>query len=785
MDEEEGEAMDELLTYPEGSSFIGKVGETLADSVAAWPVPPRASQGAPNVVLIVLDDVGYGHLGCFGSPMQTPHMDDLARGGLQFTRFHTTAMCSPTRACLLTGRNHHTCGMGGIADLAMGFPGFHARIPKSCAFVSDVLRQNGYSTFAVGKWHLAPADELHAGAPRDRWPLGQGFERYYGFIGAETNQYAPDLVMDNTLLHSVERRDGYHFSEDMVDKAITMVDDLRVGEPIKPFFMYMAFGACHSPHQAPQAYIDAYKGQFDDGWDAYRDRVLARQKELGVMPTSTILNERPPWVPEWSSCPAEDRRVYARMMEVFAGMLTHTDAQIGRFVEHLRSTGEFENTLIMLCSDNGASSEGGVHGTFNENFVFNGLPHDKARTFELMNELGGPDSHAHYAWGWAMAGNTPFKRWKRETHEGGVGDPLIVSWPARMGASAGQLRDGYVHAVDLGATVLAAAGLSMPAAVNGIDQDPVAGASILESFDDAAFVGRRTQYYEQFACRAIYHEGWKAVTFHPQLKYTEADDVDAPYSADKWELYHVAVDPAETLDLAADEPERLEAMKQLWWDEARRYGALPLQARRSVANQRPPGPVGDTVFLRQGAAPLPEANAPFLHRRTTRLVADVSYDAGDEGALIAAGGRFAGFTLFVKNGELRFTYNYLGVDEHTVAAPLAPGRHTVVAEIRLAESDSALARQARANPRVPGESDIVLHIDGREVDRSRMNRSIPVRFSLAGEGICCGYDDCTPVSSEYPSEFRYSNTIHRALIDVSGREIHDFDAEFEAAWAAQ
>jgi len=774
--------VDELLTYPEGTPFIGTVGETLADSVPAWPVPARAPADSPNILLIVLDDVGYGHLGCFGSPIATPHMDALAAGGLQYTRYHTTAMCSPTRACLLTGRNHHTCGMGGIADLAMGFPGFHARIPKNCAFVSEVLKQKGYSTFAVGKWHLAPSDELHAGASRERWPLGQGFERYYGFIGAETNQYAPDLVLDNTLLPAIERRDGYHFSEDMVDKAITMVNDMRVGEPTKPFFMYMAFGACHSPHHAPREYIDAYAGAFDDGWDDYRERVLARQKELGVMPVDTVLNDRPEWVPAWDSCPPEDRRVYARMMEVYAGMLTHTDAQIGRFVDFLRNTGEFDNTLIMVSSDNGASSEGGVHGTFNENFVFNGLPHDKERTFALLDELGGPDSHAHYAWGWAMAGNTPFKRWKRETHEGGVGDPLVVSWPARIGARGG-LRHGYVHAVDIGATILDAAGAAMPDAVNGVPQEPVAGASILASFDDPSARGRSTQYYEQFACRAIYHEGWKAVTFHPQLKYTEADDPDAPYSADTWELYNVAVDPAETRDLAAAEPARLETMKQLWWDEARRHGALPLQARRSVANKRPPGPLGDTVFLRQGAAPLPEANAPFLHRRITRLVADVSFATGDEGVLIAAGGRFAGFSLFVKGGRAHFVYNYMGVDEHSVSAPLSAGRLTVTAEVRLIDDDPA--QLAKPNPRVPGPSDVVILVDGVEHGRVRMERSIPVRFTLAGEGICCGYDDGTPVSAAYSDEFRYTNTIHRAMIDVSGREQRDLQAEFEAAWAAQ
>ncbi len=773
--------MSELITYPEGTPFVGKVGDVLADSVPAWPVPPKAPKGAPNILLIVLDDVGYAHLGCFGGSIDTPNIDGLARDGVQFTRFHTTAMCSPTRACLLTGRNHHTCGMGGITDLAMGFPGYNARIPKSCAFVSDVLRRNGYSTFAVGKWHLAPSDELHSGAPRDRWPLGQGFERFYGFMGAETNQYAPDLVIDNTILGAVERREGYHFSEDMVERAMSMIDDLRVGEPDKPFFMYLAFGACHSPHQAPAEYIDAYAGRFDGGWDAYRDEALARQKEFGVMPVGTVLSERPEWVPEWSTCSPEDRRMYARMMEVYAGMLTHTDAQIGRLLEHLRRTNEIDDTLVIVCSDNGASSEGGVDGTFNEAFVFNGLPHVKERTVEMAGHLGGPDTYSHYPWGWAMAGNTPFKRWKRETHEGGVGDPMVLSWPRRASDGVRRVRDGYVHAVDVGATILDAAGVVMPAEVNGVPQEPVAGASVLGAIDDVGFSGRPTQYYEQFACRAIHHEGWKAVTFHAQMKYTEADDPDAPFDADTWELYHVAVDPSESNDLAAVEVERLERMKEMWWEQARTHGALPLQARRSLAGRRPPGPVGDTLYLRQGAAPLPESNGPYLHRRVCRFVVDATVAGGDRGALIAAGGRFAGVSLFVDEGRVWFTYNYMGVREHELSAPLAPGRHTLVAEVRLLD-DAALAQP---NPRVPGASRITLFVDGEPVETIDIERSIPVRFTIAGEGICCGYDDGTPVSSRYSGEFRFSNVIHGALIDVSGRELRDLDAEFEAAWTAQ
>ncbi|HEY1737668.1 MAG TPA: arylsulfatase, partial [Acidimicrobiia bacterium] len=566
--------MPPTLTYRDGEPFPGNIGTTLADSTPAWPVGPRAREGAPNVLLIVLDDVGYAQLGCFGSDIDTPNIDALAQRGLRYRNFHTTAMCSPTRACLMTGRNSHTCGIGGITDLAMGFPGFNGRIPKSCGFVSEMLRQEGWATFGVGKWHLAPSDELHAAASRDRWPLGQGFERYYGFIGAETNHWAPDLVTDNSIV-SPEFPPDYHLTEDLADRAIGMVTDLRAVDPGKPFFCYLALGACHAPHHAPRDFIDRYAGRFDAGWDAWREQTHARQLASGLIPDGTSLSPRPEWVQEWESLPADEQRAYARMMEVFAGFLTHTDHHIGRVLDFLEASGELDRTLVLLLSDNGASAEGGPNGTFNENFIFNGMPHDLATTMRLLDQLGGPYSYGHYPWGWAYAGNTPFKRWKRETHEGGIGDPLIVAGcgveaPSRAsdGNDSANVRQQYVHAVDVAATILDVCGVGAPTVLNGIEQQPIAGASFSASLGDASAPEHRTtQYYEQFACRALYHEGWKAVTFHPMgiARYTEADDPRRPFDQDQWELYNVADDPAECDDLAATHPEKLAELQELWW----------------------------------------------------------------------------------------------------------------------------------------------------------------------------------------------------------------------------
>ena len=434
---------------PTEEPYQGVVGRTLEDSVPWWPPLPRAPEGAPNVVVVLLDDVGYAQFGCYGSDIATPTFDRLAAGGLRYSNFHTTALCSPTRAALLTGRNHHTNGMGRIVEIAGGFPGYDAHVPRSSGFLSEILLGQGYATFAVGKWHLAPAGEMTMGSPRDKWPLGRGFERFYGFLGGETDQYHPDLVHDN---HQVEPprspEEGYHLTEDLADTAIRYITDLRAVSPEKPFLLWFAPGACHAPHHAPREYIDRYRGRFDKGWDAWRDEVYARQLATGLLPPGTKLSERPRWVQAWDSLSDDERRLYARMMEVYAGFLEHTDAQVGRVLELLASLGETDRTLVLVMSDNGASAEGGPRGSFNEMYFFNFEPESLEENLRRIELLGGPGAHNHYPWGWAWAGNTPLKRWKRETHEGGVCDPLIVCWPERLG-SPGGTRHQYVHAIDV------------------------------------------------------------------------------------------------------------------------------------------------------------------------------------------------------------------------------------------------------------------------------------------------------------------------------------------------
>ncbi len=760
--------------YHDGEPFPGKVGRTLLESEPAWPIARRASPGAKNVVLVVLDDVGFAQLGCFGSNIDTPAFDRLAAEGLRYRRFHTTAMCSPTRACLLTGRNHHTCAMGGITDLAMGFPGFNGRIPKACGFVPEVLRQAGWATFAVGKWHLAPSDEQHIAASRERWPLGQGFEHFYGFLGGETNQFAPDLVADNHPIRLTPPH-GYHLSVDLVDHAIRSVHDLRTVDPAKPFFLYLAFGACHAPHHAPPEWIDRHRGRFDAGWDAWREHTLARQLAMGIVPPGTRLSERPSWVQEWATLPAAERRAYARMMEVFAGFLSHTDHQLGRLLDELAGLGELDRTLVMALSDNGASAEGGPHGTINENFIFNGLPHDTKATMARLDDLGGPNSYGHYPWGWAMAGNTPFRRWKRETHEGGIGDPLIVRWPETP--DRGAVRGQYVHAVDVAATILDVAGIPMPAVLNGVAQEPLAGQSFAASLTDAAAPEHRdTQYYEQFACRAIYHRGWKAVTYHAMDDglYTPADDPNTPFDEDRWELYHVAEDPSETRDRAADEPGRLAEMQQLWWREAERYGALPLQSRRLFAPGRPHAiEPRNRWVLRPGAAPVPEETAPHLKLRPHRIAARIELPEGiGEGVLVAQGGRFGGFSFYVRGGRLHYTANFAGIEQTTVSspAPLRAGRHVVGVDVT---PTSGLGMSAE------------LHVDGQAVARGELPRTAPFRFALAGEGLCCGFDDGTPVADSYESPFRFTGVLHEAVIEVGGATMPDLEAELTRAWVTQ
>ncbi|HLU43207.1 MAG TPA: arylsulfatase, partial [Microthrixaceae bacterium] len=488
----------------EPSEFRGRIGRYHWESEPWWPDPLRPPEGAPNVLVVLLDDVGFAQLGCFGSDIDTPNLDRLAAGGLRYSNFHTTALCSPTRACLLTGRNHHRAGMGRIVDLATGFPGYDARIPRSCALAPAMLTPHGYAAWAVGKWHLTPEDEQHLGASRERWPLGRGFERFYGFFPGETHQFVPALVHDS---HFVEPPagidDGYHLTTDLVDRAIEFVEDLRHVDADKPWFCYLAPGACHSPHQSPPEWLERYRGRFEQGWDRWREATLERQKALGVLPGHTELSPRPEWVPAWDSLSTQERRVYARYMEAFAAFLSHTDHELGRLLDRLEQLGELEDTIVVAMSDNGASSEGGPTGSVNDVRAWNALPRTVEEADERLEEIGGPRLHNNYPWGWTVAGNTPFRRWKRETHEGGVADPLIVHWPAGI-AARGEVRHQYVHAIDVLPTLLDVIGVDPPEVVDGVPQQPLDGVSFRSTFDDPdAPEVRTTQYYEMFGCRGL------------------------------------------------------------------------------------------------------------------------------------------------------------------------------------------------------------------------------------------------------------------------------------------
>ncbi|MGI9578767.1 MAG: arylsulfatase, partial [Microthrixaceae bacterium] len=539
------------------AGFSGVIGRYRDESEPAWPDTPVAPEGAPNVLLVLLDDVGFAQLGCFGSSIPTPNFDRLADNGIRYTNFHTTALCSPTRACLLTGRNHHSVGMGRIIDLATGFPGYDAHIPESAGMAPAILTEAGYAAYGVGKWHLTPDHELSAGASRARWPLGKGFERYYGFMEGETNQFAPTLVHDNHYVPQPEYfEDGYHFTTDMINHAVDYVSDLRNAEPDKPFLLYVTPGACHSPHQAPPEWLERFRGEFDHGWDLERERIHARQISEGILPEHTELSPRPEWVPAWDSLTDDQHRIYARYMEAFAAYLAHTDHELGRLLDFLESTGDLDNTITVAMSDNGASSEGGPTGSVNDIRPWNITGTEETEQLAKLDDIGGPWVHNNYPWGWTVAGNTPFRRWKRQTHEGGVADPMIISWPSGIDASQrGSTRRQYTHVIDVLPTVLALAGVEVPDVLHGIVQQPIEGLGFTDSLSDPeAPEHHRTQYYEMFGCRALYHDGWKAVTYHPiQDDRPGIDRVE-------WELYDVRIDPAETNDLAATHPDRLEAM---------------------------------------------------------------------------------------------------------------------------------------------------------------------------------------------------------------------------------
>ena len=770
--------------------FKGVMGRTTDESKPYWPDPVRPREGAPNIIFWVIDDTGFGQLSPFGGLVEMPTLQRLADNGLLYNNFHTTALCSPTRSCLLTGRNHHSNHMACITEIATGYPGYDGRIPYENGFLSEMLTPKGYAAWAVGKWHLTPDQEVNMAATRERWPLGRGFERYYGFLWGDTDQWKPDLTHDNHFIPVPDRKPYYHLSEDITDKAIEFIKDLKSVMPSKPFFLYMAYGANHAPHHAPKEWLDKYKGKFDMGWDKCREMIHKRQIEMGIIPKGTALPAHDPDVPAWDSFSAEQKKLAARFMEAFAGFSSHMDHQFGRLVDFLQELGELDNTLIMFVSDNGASAEGGPHGLINENEFFNLIPEDVTRTLSKIDDIGTPRSYNHYPWGWAWAGDTPFRRWKRETYRGGVSDPCVVSWPAGI-KSKGQIRSQYTHAIDLVPTVLEVLGMERPESIRGVAQSPIQGTSFAYTFEDAKAPDRHeTQYFEMFGHRAIYHRGWRAVCPWPGTSYAECGKgFGAPLSlqdlqkmeASGWELYKLDEDYAEAHNVADKYPEVLREMISRWWTEAGKYNVLPLDGRgptRSFDIHPPVDKPRQRYTYYSGANRACGKAVADTKNRSHTISADVVIPAGGaEGVLICQGSRFGGWALYMKEKRLRYAYNYVGITTTVITSDkeVPAGSCKLCYEFeKTGEPDIFKGKGAPGTGR--------LYINDDKVAEIKIPVTSPICYDLGGNMVCGG-DDGEPVTEDYASPFKFTGIIKRVVIDVSGEPVvhHEMQARIDMA----
>ena len=729
---------------------------------------------APNVVMIVLDDLGFAQLGCYGAEIATPNIDLLADDGLRYNSFHVTSLCGPTRASLMTGRNHHAVGMGIGPEVPMGFAGYTGRIPKSAGTLPRLLRDAGYSTLAVGKWHLTPRFERNQAGPFEHWPLGLGFERYYGFLGALTDQWTPHLVCDNRFVEPpLTPEEGYHLTEDLASQAIRLVQDQQQGAPDKPFFLYFATAAPHAPHQVSDTWIEPYRGQFDDGWEATRSRTFLRQQKLGVIPPDTTDTGRPSWVAPWEDLPIKERQLYARMMEVYAGFVTHADAQIGRLMEFLAAMGITDNTLVMLLSDNGASADGGPHGKLGRYGQRPGND-DIDSMVGHIDDLGGIGVASEYAWGWAWAGNTPFRLWKRYSWLGGVRTPFIVRWPASISAeNNGDVCQQFCHAIDLMPTVLEVAGVDSPAVLDGVGQQPLDGESLLSTFREVdARIERTPQYFEMLGSRAIYHEGWKATTDHvgsmlgAERELMEGSD---DFESDRWSLYNLEEDFSEANDVAETYPGRLSRLVELWWYEAGRNQVLPLMDGFWDSNQaaaiEPPPYVGRRrhVYLPGGGPILTSALVSSF-----RLVADIEIGGDRNAAGIICAQRLGlmdyftdyGWALYFLDGQLVVTFNLQGTPERLVASERIPAGTHKLGLLHTEGSDV-------------NDHTISLALNGREVGAMDLSDDLlGVQFRLGR--LLVGRDYGTPVGDDYQPPFPFTGHIQRVVCeDLSQPEPED------------
>ncbi|HEY4212370.1 MAG TPA: arylsulfatase [Steroidobacteraceae bacterium] len=737
--------------------FGGTIAKTYEESKQEWPELPKAPDGAPNVVIILLDDVGFGQVSTFGGPVPTPNIDKLAANGLRYNRFHTTAICGPSRAALITGRNHHNCGSGFLAEWATGFPSYDCMIPQSTATIGRLLKDNGYNTSWFGKNHNTPDWESSVVGPFDRWPTGLGFDYFYGFIGGETHQYYP-VLFENTKAVEPEKspEEGYHFMTDMADKAIGWLRYSKSVNPDKPVLLYFAPGAAHAPHHSPKAWRQKFKGTFDQGWDKIRDETYQRQLKMGIIPAGAGNTPRPEWVKPWESLSADEKRLYARFMENFAGYLAFADHECGRLLDAVAALPDADNTLIFfIVGDNGASSEGGFTGTVNEVMNLNGLPSNLQDNLKLIDEIGEPHTEPHYPLGWAWAGNAPFQ-WVKQvaSHLGGTRNPMVVSWPSKI-TDKGGIRSQFTHLIDIAPTILDVARIPAAKTVNGIEQKPMDGVSIASTFaSNEAKPVRQRQYFEVFSNRAIYDDGWIACAQHT---FPWKQDV-APgnWEKDKWELYHLDVDFSENKDLAKQHPDKLEALKKLFDQECEKYHVYPLDDRGSerLAVPKPP-PGGADPKRRQftyfpGAVRLAETAAPNTKNRSHRI--DVHLTKGGDGVLLAEGGQSAGFALYVKDGTPCYHYNFFEIERTNVESSekLPPGKSTVSLEFRYDGGGGGKGGEA------------VLFVNNKEVGKKRIERTVAGRFGIDTFGVGC--DTGSPVSRDYRPPFAFAGEIEKVDI---------------------
>jgi arylsulfatase len=748
--------------------FRGKIARKAKDSTPDFPKGIEAPKGAPNVLLIMTDDVGFGASSTFGGPIPTPNYDKLAKAGLRYNMFHTTALCSPSRAALITGRNHHTCASGVITEFGTGFPGYNTVMPKSCGPVAEILKQNGWNTSWYGKNHNVPDWQSSQAGPFDLWPTGLGFEYFYGFIGGDTDQWHPALF-EGTKPIEPPNDPKYHLDADLADHAVAWIRQQKALAPDKPFFAYYSPGLCHAPHHAPKEWIARFKGQFDQGWDKVREETLARQIKQGVVPEGTKLSERPKEIPAWDSLTADQKKLYAHMMEVYAGCLAYCDSNIGRVIQAVEDTGESDNTLIVfIMGDNGASGEGTLQGLANEvGVAANGVEESVPYLLSVMDDLGGPLTYNHYPVGWAHAMDSPFQ-WTKQvaSHFGGTRNGLVVSWPKRI-KDKGGLRSQFCHIIDIVPTILEACGVKEPTMLNGVKQTPMEGTSLVYTFDDAKAPTRhKTQYFEMLCNRGIYHDGWIASTHPMRLPWAKAEPGAAGADPDdfKWELYNVAEDFSQANDLAAKNPDKLKELQAVFDAEAKKYHVYPLDAtfaERADVSIRPSLTRGRNTFTYYpGTVRVPEGTAPDTKNKDFTVTAEVEIpEGGADGVIITQGGRFGGWGLLLMGGKPEFDYAFSNQKQHKyrVASKekLSPGKHTLKFDFKY------------DGPGYGKGGTGTLSVDGKQVADGKIERTIPVRFSL-DETLDVGMDTGTPVVEDYVDKmpFKFTGVLKKVVVDL-------------------